>query len=234
VRSLAKSLGAVRDSDVQLEYLDAQRHKFTADAESLVPLRERISGERSRARARLLRELDSPPVRAWHESWLANLRDPDAITVRDTRLTGRVAHDVIRKQARKLRKRADTLNAKSQAQAFHRVRAHTKRLRYLVEAFEGLYGPAAQDYHRALAKLQDVLGAFQDAVVREQRFTELVSGAALPARTSFAVGRLVERDADAFAKCREKFAKAYRRTRKRRWRALETAMRRQADAGSTA
>jgi hypothetical protein len=75
-----------------------------------------------------------------------------------------------------------------------------------------------------------VLGDFHDATVREQHFTALVAGGPrLPSSTSFVVGRLVERDAQAVERCREKYPKAYRRVHKRRWRELSAVMKRVAE-----
>ncbi len=87
----------------------------------------------------------------------------------------------------------------------------------------------------ALAKLQTVLGEYHDSTVREERFTELVAdGPRLPSSTSFMVGRLVERDVRAFERCRQKFSKAYRRTRRRRWRELTDVMKSVEDAAAPA
>jgi CHAD domain-containing protein len=99
-------------------------------------------------------------------------------------------------------------------------------LRYTLDAFGSLYGAAATEYVDAVAKLQRVLGDYQDSAVRAGMFADLVTrGRHVPAATSFLVGRLVERDQHNFEKCRRKFAKAYRRIKRRRWRALEAAMR---------
>jgi len=88
---------------------------------------------------------------------------------------------------------------------------------------------------RALTRLQNVLGEYHDSNVREQRFAELVAdGPRLPAATSFLIGRLVERDVHDFERCGEKFAKAYRRTRRRRWRDLATVMKSVEHAATTA
>jgi CHAD domain-containing protein len=150
-------------------------------------------------------------------------------------MTATVARDLIRSLAWKLRKRADALDQTSNADAFHQVRIRAKRLRYALDAFAGLYGDAARDYLDALARLQDVLGEFHDSAVRTEIFSALVThGRRVPAATSFLVGRLVERDQRKFEKSRRRFAKAYARIRRRRWRALSQAMREQADATTAA
>ena len=114
------------------------------------------------------------------------------------------------------------------------MRIRAKRLRYTLDAFATLYGEAAHSYVQALGKLQTVLGDYHDSTVREQRFMELVTGSPrLPSATSFFVGRLVERDAQALERCRRKFDKAYGRLRRGRWRELNGNMKRVAQSAGT-
>ena len=133
----------------------------------------------------------------------------------------------MRAAAQTLRKRARRIDKDSAADDYHEVRIRAKRLRYTLDAFAELYGEAAQSYTKALGKLQTVLGEYNDASVREKRFTELVTGGPrLPSSTSFQAGRLVERDVQAFKRCRKKFGRAYRRVRGRRWNELYDTMER--------
>ena len=134
-----------------------------------------------------------------------------------------------------MRRHARRLDENSPPDAYHEVRIRAKRLRYTLDAFASLYGEAAQDYIRALAKLQTVLGEYNDFKVRELRFAELVARAPrLPPSTSFMVGRLVERDAHAAENFHKTFVRAYRRIRRRRWRELGEVMKHVAQASSPA
>ena len=137
LRALIKSLGAVRDGDVQLAYLHVSLATLgDADRAAIEPLRQRLAHQRARARARLLRWLDSNRMRAWVEHWLAQLRLGTASSARARQaITAKVARDLIRATARKLRKRADALDETSSAEAFHEVRIRAKRLRYALDAF---------------------------------------------------------------------------------------------------
>jgi len=227
LHGLVKALGAVRDVDVQLEFLDQSTQSFPDELRSAAePLRVRLAAQHRRARQKLLRVLDSPPVRAWIGQWQQELAAPAAGSTRALRgITAVVARDLIRGQARKLRKRARKLDAQSAAADFHAVRIRTKRLRYTVEAFAALHGEAAQEYLRALADLQSVLGAYQDSEMREQRFVALVKASPrLPADATFLVGRLVERDARDAAHLRKGFDRAWRRASGRRWRELRAVL----------
>lgn len=75
----------------------------------------------------------------------------------------------------------------------HLARIAAKKLRYATEFFTSLFpGPAAKDYVKALASLQDLLGTLNDAAVTRRLLAELGegSGAAL-------LGELVDRAAAA-------------------------------------
>lgn len=237
LRGMIKCLGAVRDSDVQIAFLDSVLTPLSHEARKpFAPMRDRLVAQQAKARTRALQILDSPGIQSWMRDWQQHLRDATPGSARAQQVaTARVARELIREQSRRLRKRADRIGQDSSPADFHEVRIHAKRLRYTLDAFASLYGPAARRFVGALAKLQTVLGEYQDSTVREQRFTELVAnGPRLPSSTSFMVGRLVERDARAFERCGERFSKAYRRTRRRRWRELTDVMKSVEDAASPA
>ena len=227
VRGLIKTLGAVRDCDVQLAFLDATLESLKADERpAFAPMRERLVAQQQAARTRLLHWLDSPGMRTWLHEWRENLRNPlPGSTRAQHAITAEVARERVREGFRALRKRARRLDEDSPADDYHEVRIRAKRLRYTLDAFASLYGEAAATFSKALARLQTVLGDYHDASVREQHFTAMVeSGPRLPSSTSFAIGRLVERDARSVERCREQFPKAWRRVRKRRWRELSAVM----------
>jgi CHAD domain-containing protein len=236
LRAIINALGAVRDCDVQLAYLRTSAELPGAERDSINLLRLRLGQQREKARVRLLHLLDSDRTRGWIELWVNQLRLGTASGARARQVTTAVvARDLIRSLARKLRKRADRLEQDPSADNYHETRIRAKRLRYALDAFGSLYGDAASEYSRVLARLQDVLGEYHDSTVRSEKFTELVTtGRRVPASTSFMVGRLVERDQRAFDQCRRKFPKAYRRTRRSRWRGLLEAMREQAEAAERA
>jgi CHAD domain-containing protein len=232
IHGLIKALGGVRDTDVQLAFLDSALTSLDAEPRAAFePMRARLLEQQAKARSRLFSSLDSPSAQAWQQEWREHLRNEAADTQHSPPvITAVPARELVRDAFRKLRKRADRIGKKSPAEEYHEVRIRAKRLRYTLDAFAGLYGDAGESFGKALAKLQTVLGNFHDATVREQRFTALVAdGARLPSSTSFAVGRLVERDAHAIERWRAKFAKAYRRVHGRRWRELSAVMKRVAD-----
>jgi len=227
VHNLVKWLGAVRDCDVQLAFLDGALTECTPEQRgAFEPIRERLAARHTQARTRLLQALDSPPVRRWIQDWEQHLGAGTPGTARAQRArSAEVARTLVRDAARALRKRARRIDENSPPDDYHEVRIRAKRLRYTVDAFASLYGDPAHAFAHALSRLQAVLGDYHDAMVREQRFTELVTGGPrLPSSTSFLVGRLVERDVQAFERCRKKFDKAWKRVRRRRWDDLDDAM----------
>jgi CHAD domain-containing protein len=225
IRALVMALGRVRDCDVQLGYLDAIEKRQVNEPIAVKPIRERLQRERIAASAALEQSLDSAGTRDWMQQWRQELAKPDvAGHAPDAQNTAVMARDLVRAQARKLRKRADRIDEDSTADDYHEVRIRAKRLRYIVDAFAPLYGPAGAEYLEALARLQDILGNYHDASVRTQRFRKLAAADSITGAESFALGRLVESDAAALAACRDEYPRAWKRVRGKRWRALESAM----------
>ncbi len=230
LRALIRALGAVRDCDVQLEYLAGASARLPeTDGQAIAPLRARLEQQRGKARARLLHLLDSDRTRGWMQNWQEQLQANGGSGARARKAaTSDVVPGLIREYHRKLRKHADRLKDDSSAEEFHDVRIRAKRLRHALDAFEALYGEPARAYSNALARLQNVLGELHDSTVRTEKFAQLVtSGRQVPAATSFAVGRLVEREQQVLERCRRKFPKAYQRIKRRRWRTLLETMRAQ-------
>lgn len=226
LRLLVRSLGAIRDREVQAAHLQhALATLDDADRAAVQPVLGRLRQQRREMRERLLHTLDSERLRFWIDNWRDRLAGNTGNGTGPSVATGAVAHELVREQARKLRKRARRIGKDSAAEEFHEVRIRAKRLRYTLDAFEPLYGEAGRAFMRALGKLQDILGEFHDASVREVQFAALANDAApLPSSASFVMGRLAERDRRACQKCQRKFSKAYSRVRGRRWRALDDLM----------
>ena len=76
--------------------------------------------------------------------------------------------DLARKPWRHLRRDVEALAEDPPDEQLHAVRIRAKRARYAAEAVAPALGPAVRDFAKAVAKLQDVLGDHQDAVVATQ------------------------------------------------------------------
>lgn len=58
----------------------------------------------------------------------------------------------------------------------HRVRKRLKRLRYLSEFAQGVFGKKTEDYLEAIKPMQDVLGQYNDEIMAQHMYQELVGG----------------------------------------------------------
>lgn len=223
IRSLICALGRVRDCDVQIAWLDGQTASDSEAPLELEAIRERLQAERAEVHAALNTALDTPETQAWIAGWRRELAQPDAGASTGP-TTATVARDLIRKLFRKLRKRGSRIDGASTAEDLHEVRIRAKRLRYVLEAFAGLYGRAGARYLAALAKLQDLSGAYHDANVRSERLGKMARDPTLPRVACFALGQLAARGAREAFDCRAGFDRAWRRVRRKRWRALAAAL----------
>jgi CHAD domain-containing protein len=220
-KGVLRSLGAARDLDVQLSELAHYCARLPeSERAAAEPLRARLEGERSRARARMVRALDSEPTRRWLETLTL------ACTAGGEANGGERAMIVmpqrVRRRFRKLRKSVAKLRAKSPMEAYHQVRRRAKQLRYATECGAALFGRPADDMLKALRRLQDRLGAHQDAYIAQNRLATLAADPAsgLPPATLFLMGRLAEHHARVTAQAHRTLTRTWRKVRGKRWKAL--------------
>ena len=180
-------------------------------------------GARTAARARLLRTLDSQRTEQWAHGWREHLRA--ATQTATGPCTAVVAEQLVRDQAKKLRKRGDRLRESTTpvvSRGAHSREAFAVHARFICAALwqarAGIHARARQIAGCA-RNISRYVGSRRTLPVAHRGRPQL------PPTTSFLIGRLVERDSRALDECRHKFAKAYRRTTRRRWRELQGAMR---------
>jgi CHAD domain-containing protein len=220
-KAVLRSLGAARDLDVQLselgEYCAGLSERERAAAE---PLQVYLESERERARARMLRALDSEPTRRWLE--LLRQASAESGEHQGTDPAMAVMPERVRRRFRKLRRSVGELRAKSSMEDYHQVRRRAKQLRYATECGAAMFGKPADELLRALRRLQERLGAQQDAYMAQNRLAALAAEPAsgLPPATLFLMGRLAERHARVTARARRTLDRSWRRVRGRRWKAL--------------
>ncbi|HEY0768146.1 MAG TPA: CHAD domain-containing protein [Steroidobacteraceae bacterium] len=236
-KTVLRTLGAARDLDVQLAELARYRlalpeHERTA-AE---PLQARLEAERVRARTRMVRALDSQPTRRWLETLtLASAQaSPANGAFADRAML--VMPERVRRRFRKLRKSVGRLRSKSSMEDYHLVRRRAKQLRYAIECGAGMFGKPADDALKALRRLQDKLGAHQDAYMARNRLAALAADPAngLAPGTLFLMGRLAEHHARTSADARKTLSQFWRKVRGKRWRALRTKLEELSDSAREA
>jgi CHAD domain-containing protein len=228
LRWVAQATGDVRDLDVQLEQLQQWRGSLEeADRPALDVLEARLRLRHRQARRRMLRVLDSKR----YASIVARVRTALARGPTRRSRAGRIpalvaGPDLVGDRFRRVVKLGRRLDGTSPPERFHRLRIRCKQLRYAIEFHSPLYGDDAQRMIRRMVRLQDLLGAHQDAEVAHERLRELVESEQdrLPPKTLFVVGRLAERYAMEAVRLRREFPDEFARVGRKDWKRLRQTM----------
>ncbi|WP_300010226.1 CHAD domain-containing protein [Pseudonocardia sp.] len=201
---LGGALGPVRDLDVMILHLRAEVDVLpAAEQDAGGVLVDALETERVAARTEMLAALDAPRYPALLE------RIADAVRLPLPTPTATQAQpelvDLIRAEARKMRKAVQKAGPDPVDEVLHALRIHGKRVRYTGELVQPALrgtpaGKAVKKLLRVTEELQEVLGDHQDACVAETRIRQLLDGLAdgpdgeIDAHVVFVGGRLVERE----------------------------------------
>ena len=194
LRWLGTQLGPARDWDVfATESLPAVSTAFPGD-EGLHRLTEQVAQMRAAADdaaresllapryTRLLLEL----IRWFLRQPWNTLPDPAAAAERERPLREFAAAVLERRHQKILKRKRNPSHL--DAAGLHQLRIQAKKLRYAAEFFAGLYErKAVRDYVAAMARVQDCLGALNDAVTAE-RLLETLRGDGGPDLSHEAIG----------------------------------------------
>lgn len=170
-RWLGQVTGPKRDLDVFIELLDGE-YRAEVPGHSLPDLqrlRERMRSHLPREQRKLVKALDSARYAALLADWEAFLVSTPSGEAADAgKPVTAVAAVALWQAFRKVFKRIDAIGAAAPDEDFHRLRIQCKKARYLMEFFRSLF-PAEQLalLIKALKRLQDQLGEFQDLSVQQ-------------------------------------------------------------------
>jgi CHAD domain-containing protein len=216
-----------RDLDVNL--LDFGSGLDATDTAAVQPFRALLERRNRRAHSALNRVLRSERFATLLAGWQADLAHPRAGGELATTPIGPVAHTLLDRSWSRVGKRGRAITVDSPAEHLHDLRKRCKELRYLLEFFGGLYDKAIyKAFVDELKRLQDNLGAFQDAeaqwfLVRD--CAEELRGTA-PIDTLLAMGRMAhelrlrqEHEHTVFA---DTWARFYARANRARFAAMVT------------
>jgi len=235
-KAILRSLGAARDLDVELSELARYcAHLPEEERAAAEPLRALLERDRSRARSRMVRSLDAEPTRHWLETLTqATNAEHGAGNGADPAMV--VMPERVRRRFRKLRKSVRKLRPKSSMEDYHLVRRRAKQLRYATECGAVMFGKPANDMLKALRRMQDKLGAHQDACMAQNRLAAIAAHppSDLPPTTLFLMGRLAEHYAQVTGETRSSLARSWRKVRGRRWKALRARLGALHDSAETA
>jgi CHAD domain-containing protein len=224
-KGVLRALGAARDLDVQLGELSRYCADLPeAEGAAAEPLRQRLEAEASRAHARVVRLLDAAPTRRWLED-LSLATDAGALaSAPATHSALAVMPQRVQQRFRKLRKTVRKLPANASMEEFHVVRRRAKQLRYAIESGGRMFGKPAEELLKALRRMQERLGAHQDAYMAKHRLAKLAEdgGNDLPPATLFLMGRLAERQSEVISQASKTLSRSWRRVRGKRWKAMRS------------
>ncbi|HYR96288.1 MAG TPA: CHAD domain-containing protein [Candidatus Binatus sp.] len=188
---LASSIGAVRDLDVLAEAVQERAAEIDpALRAALGPVGATIQDRRAAAHDALIEVLGSSRCLRLVERLTAFAES--APRVRDVPPLGQVAPDLVRPLQRAVVRAGRRLAPESQAAEFHRLRVRVKRLRYGLEPLRGFGVPTVQRLLRRLERLQDVLGAAQDAATQMAWLHAYARGPDVPTASLLPVGAIIQ------------------------------------------
>jgi CHAD domain-containing protein len=220
IRWIRKVAGPTRDLDVQLLELAEEREVLGEKLDALLPLEALMREHRHAEWQKLVAVLESPEYAELQEVAAALLDFPEAAEVLEVARLGPPlgpwASKRIAKAARALIQLGRRIDDDSPDDEIHALRLSGKQLRYLLELFRSLYSELEMKVLiKELKRLQDNLGAFNDACVRVELLRGLASELSErgPDGTDalVAVGRLVERTEIRKQRERRAFARRFDR-----------------------
>jgi len=161
---LAQMLGDVRDGDVLLAGLKERAAELPDRGASAAPVLETLKNSRDGAHTALLDALRSDRYALLLDRLVDAANAPVLTTAADEPAVEAIPA-LVRRPWHRLSKRAKDLGDAPTDHQLHDLRIRTKRARYAAEAAAPVVGKQARAFAHAAAKLQDVLGDLNDAVV---------------------------------------------------------------------
>jgi CHAD domain-containing protein len=202
LRWLGRELAALRDLDVLLAWI---RNEKQSDSALVVKL---LETDRSRAEKQALTTLASDRYLELLDRLAAAV---DAAPLRASDLS---LEELAGKEFEKLRRAAAKLGRRPTDAEMHRMRIHAKRARYAAELAEPVVRKRARRFVVSARKLQDVVGAHQDAVVAAERIRGVLERSK-SAETAFVAGQLMERSRWRQRAARQELPRAWQRVERR-------------------
>jgi triphosphatase len=203
---LAAELGPARELGVLVDRIAALTRRLPAHSDGMPSLREELVDKREAALTRAQNAVQSQRFRgltldvaAWLETgeWMAP-RD-DLVRERGGLPIAVSAADQLSRRWRKVRKNGKALG-RLDPRRRHKLRIQTKKLRYAVEFFGGVFTSKQavkrrERFLEALERLQDGLGDLNDIAVHEERIAAIgTRRRQSSAKRAFAAGILTGRE----------------------------------------
>ncbi len=215
---LAAVLGDVRDLDVYQDNLRLYAAEIGEDdAADLSDYQKHLSNAWRTSREALLACLTSPryqQLKADFSRFLAKGSSKAGKKKGQTPSISDIAAKLVSRRYKRVLQDGRAITRKSPDKALHALRIDCKRLRYLFEFFESVYGEALRPFVQRLRRLQDKLGDFNDACVATERLRKYAESLPVNAdsrRQLVVLGQLIHAQELQAAKRRSRFRKTWKR-----------------------
>lgn len=207
---LAGILGSVRDGDVMLERVRERVSQLPpASAQGAARVVETLEAARDAAHSELLASLRSERYVSLLDRLVTAANTPALLLEADLPASA-VLPGLVRRPWRSLARRVKALGDHPTEAELHDIRIRTKRVRYAAEAVAPLVGRQARAFGDEAARLQEVLGDLNDAVVAEGWLREWAHGSR-SMQGVFAAGELAGLERAAAERSRSRWRKAWRK-----------------------
>jgi CHAD domain-containing protein len=209
LRWLGGATSEVRDLDVLIGHLRDLTPALEPDEVGADEIVAALEEERARARDGLVATLETDRFRILMRRFAEAV--PGLHASNGNASLARLA----RKELERLRTAYKELDPDASDEDFHEVRIRAKHARYAAELAATTAGSRFEELADALASVQDVIGAHQDAVVAEHRVRDLATD-----ESRLAAGRIVEHERQLRGEARAALPDAMRRVERKADRAF--------------
>lgn len=173
LKSIARSLGAVRDEDVVIEALEKLRAKVDEEvARGIDVIAEEHRHQRAQARSALERTIKATAITEFRNDFQKRLltasvfSDSGGLKGANEILTfSRLEAGIIVARLKQIGDSGDVIYRPLRTKELHRMRILAKRLRYAVELFSSCWGDELKKHAAEIARLQTSLGELHDCDV---------------------------------------------------------------------
>ena len=216
LRWLGQITSPTRDADVYLLAFEDYRALLPeARRDDLLPLKRFLRERQRREQRKLVRALSGKRYEKFVADWHSFLTDEDTIW-QDASLTPirQLADKRIWRLYRDIVRDGALITAASPDEALHDIRKEGKKLRYLLQFFDGFHPQSAtRPLAKTLRNLQNILGDFQDFHVQSVALRgfaeEMAEKKKAPPETIMVMGLLIEVLAGLQADARARFDAAF-------------------------
>lgn len=177
LRQTAKTLGKVRDLDVMIADLEAYAADEAEIAEPIAGIIKTLDKQREKARANLVKWLDSKEYKKFVKSYVKFLTEPGkgALALETATEPHQVRHvaPVMIQEALAAVRAYEVVLEDAEYDTLHDLRIAFKRLRYTVDSFTDVLGSGAKGFIDQVKDMQDYLGRMNDVVVASEALNKL-------------------------------------------------------------